>query len=143
MKIREGFVSNSSSSSFVGIGTSGEKQEINLEEDSTWYIIGEQGETEFGWGPYKIKDIHSRINFAYIQATAIEHQGWQDMLEEVLRENLNLRIDCCITSDWSKSASSNSSKYVKEYGYIDHQSSATEGENIEIFDSKENLYNFT
>jgi len=69
MKIRLGFVSNSSSSSFVIIGDSGIRDtydQINVVDNIL--LIGETGETEFGWGPEVITDISARVNLAAILA---------------------------------------------------------------------------
>lgn len=121
-KFRSGWVSNSSSSSFIVIGSApiiipevtGDKLHVPAEFE---------GETDFGWGPAKHKDLGSRINFSYLQAE--DHAPYLDMLEEVLKESFDIQI-----ISW------------KVHGYIDHASSAREGMNIEMFESKETLKQF-
>lgn len=148
MKVRSGFVSNSSSSSFVIIGNGSfldpnVSHELNVPQD-----LG--GELEFGWGPETITDIGSRINFAYLQAQYVnktnetllekameatgEYHPWFIMLENVLKKNLGVgKINWNIMTD----------SYTDEFGgYIDHQSSSREGKNTEIFDSEEILEQF-
>lgn len=137
MKIRFGFISNSSSTSFVVIK---EDNKIPNKILPFELVIGEFGETEFGWQQERYDDIHSKINFAYLQAIDIEENNearskkWLGMLYEVLKKHGAINITSVITDDWTESDGT--------YSYIDHQSSASEGRNTEIFDSEKDLENF-
>lgn len=129
MKIRLGFVSNSSSSSFVVIDA--DKGYVKI---SRSLVFGNKGETEFGWGPAELDDVHSRINFAYLQAFDLKHR---DMLEKVIHKHSGAdgEITWNLTDDWDP-------KDGKRHGYVDHQSAACEGENLEIFESEKSLKDF-
>jgi hypothetical protein len=132
MKIRQGFVSNSSSSSFVIYDARNGYDFPNF--DSHLVVDSNFGETEFGWGPDKLYDFGSMVIFAYLQYLYAQNEDWKKMIEEVIQENTNVKtIDWQIQrEDWDKPG----------WGYIDHQSSVVEGENTEIFDSKEILKDF-
>lgn len=134
-KVRNGFVSNSSSSSFIVIGD-GSKREIPKIDSNTLNVPNDfEGELEFGWGPDTLTDIGSRINFCWVQA---QHKvKWLLMLEEALKETLDVNeiVWNLTTGSWDEDES-------KVWTYIDHQSNAYEGENIEMFASKEELINF-
>lgn len=141
MKIRKGFVSNSSSSSFVVIGH-GDLEVNHLRQfvDGDDLLVGIRGVTEFGWEVTYYKDMWDRINFAYLQALASGHELWVDMLELILKKHFRCdKIVYMITDDWQ--GSTNEYGEVK-YGYIDHGSSASEGENIEMFASSSALERF-
>jgi len=127
-KIHSSFITNSSSSSFVIIGRK-KLQDIAFQE-SILVAGSELGKIEFGWGPETIRDWGSRVNFAYLQTLYLGENGKQklEMLEKILRECLKVKE---IT--W---------KLTMDEGYIDHQSSAIEGENLEIFESEELLRQF-
>ena len=123
MKTRHRLVSNSSSSSFIIISDKELKfpdYNNNLIVDSTF-----DGENEFGWGPDVYNDTESKIIFTYLQTTFDKTGSHLKMLEDVIKDKCNVSK---IT--WNVD------------GYIDHQSSGCEGENLEMFDSKDALTNF-
>ena len=127
MKIRNGFVSNSSSSSFIVIGN---KPITNVKLNEN-FVIGKYGECEFGWEFIKYDDMDSRINFAYLQARHKEE--WMIMLYDVLRKYGAVNIECILSDDWNSGG---------RWAYIDHQSAACEGMNTEMFDNDESLEQF-
>jgi hypothetical protein len=134
MKIRTGFVSNSSSSSFIVIGK-GEYAYPKWGEVLT--SDRNLGEIEFGWGPARLFKVGDRVNFAFLQTTHSKKNGsrWLEMLEEVIKEHSGVsEIIWKIKEDYGNPD--------ENWGYIDHQSSSAEGMNVEMFDSKETLRSF-
>lgn len=129
MKLRQDFITNSSSSSYIIINTKDGYETLSATEI---YLIGELGKTEFGWEIENTHDIHSRINFAYIQAHSINNQEWLNMLDKVIKENSNIKELIYCIGDYNG----------KNWGYIDHQSNACESENIEMFENEEILKDF-
>jgi len=147
MKIRRGFVSNSSSSSYVvyipynpkldnlglkyipNILSNNIDFRYNEPDDDTLVITKNFAKTDFGWGPEKITDTYSKIIFARLQAYYAENNKYLKLIEETIKEITGYK------------------KILWEFnpetdGYIDHQSCASEGENTQMFYSKQDMINF-
>jgi len=137
MKIRNGFVSNSSSSSFIVIVRSQISEDdfkvFSYDYDDKFVVNGSHGTTEFGWGPATITDAWSRLNFSYLQALYAKREDWIKMIEDLLEKRCGIsKIEWRITLDYNSKCNS----------YIDHQSCATEGANTMMFDSDRDLEAF-
>jgi len=129
MKIRSGFVANSSSSSFIVIGNV--IHSYNLENEK--YSIGQFGKTEFGWEDETTGSVDGKINFAAMQAMYVKNEVWMEMLTNVIKEQFGCStVENLISFEYPVPDG-------KVEGYIDHQSSSCEGENTEIFESEEKL----
>jgi len=136
MKIRNGFVSNSSSSSFIVISNQGNNYNVTLYTAGT-LVVGQIGTTEFGWEHTTYNTVYDRINFAYIQTECGKDYNRLKMLEDVLKNN----IVGLVKIVWNISDEYNCVD-GKVWGYIDHQSARCEGQNMEMFESMESLTNF-
>lgn len=149
MKRRLGLVSNSSSSSYIVIDTTDTDFFPNEKDAMDELVIdGTKGEVEFGWGLKTITDMWSRINFSYLQALYTKwHEPWRkeiyeksgknvEMLEDTLKKFFGAKkITWKISHDWD-------CEKDETHGYIDHQSAAYEGKNLEMFESPEILAQF-
>ena len=140
MKCRYGFVSNSSSTSYVVIGNS---IDVTKEYDGCLYVIGENGEYKFGWDWKDYIGYDTLINFAYLQTLETKDkelaQHRYEMLERVINKYLGAtQISMKITNEYMDC----DADCKMETGYIDHASSACENENIEIFENDEILAKF-
>lgn len=132
MKVRMGFVSNSSSSSFVVIGDGENLVSVELNE-GRWEDLRDCGTTEFGWEVEYHRTVYDRVNFAYLQALYVNNTEWIEMLDQVIMEHTGATA---VDSGFFRS------EYGVEGGYIDHQSCSSDDENTEMFESKEVLKNF-
>jgi hypothetical protein len=129
MKKRSGFVSNSSSSSFIVMDNDTKNYHPPTHHVGTELTVDTNlGENEFGWEITQYTGYGTKIIFAYLQARYVQesHPEWMEMLERVIKEALGVT-----KINWDMRG-----------GYIDHQSSAEEGKNIEIFQNEESLKNF-
>ena len=164
---RNDFVSNSSSSSFIVINDTNIK-EYNFNGEHV-LVPSENGNCEFGWQWETYTDFWSKLNFCVIQLLDIKSgadyakeilekheksnynthwfetigkhklkdgerfQSLAEMLTKVCREKFNLNIEFRYNVGYSDGG---------VYAYIDHQSSASEGVNMEMFESESNLIDF-
>lgn len=156
MKVRMGFVSNSSSSSFIVIGDSGKLELDNRNYKDKSITLGNKGETDFGWTRVKYSSVYDRINFAKIQARYMGQKTPPFISLDL--ENVNDEIGKLALIDILKgdvtyesildliimqhTGAESVTWELSDEAYIDHQSAASEGENLEMFNSKEALIRF-
>lgn len=143
MKVRSGFVSNSSSSSFIVIGTldnnvalTSLRQEWGNRE--VLHVTPDLGVHQFGWEHTEYNQFWDRVMFSWIQAKYVEkqHPDWMRMLNRVMKEKLKVK-----QISWEISLDSKPGDW-NSCCYIDHQSASSEGENTEMFLNEQNLVNF-
>jgi hypothetical protein len=88
MKIRGGFVSNSSSSSFIVIdASSGFDDAKHFISDENLWVTPAGGEYEFGWDWTNYTSPADRVNFAVIQALSVNNSVWMEMIEKVVKDH--------------------------------------------------------
>jgi hypothetical protein len=132
MKVRSGFVSNSSSSSFLVIDA---QSGYDIPKLGTNLIVDcNLGTTKFNWERETHEDFGTKVIFAYLQTYYADNASWLNMLEKVICENTGINYIVWFVHDHDYDD--------PNYGYIDHASSAEEGANTEMFDSEEMLKDF-
>jgi hypothetical protein len=142
MKTRKGFVSNSSSSSFIVIDNSGN----NIIPDfngNILYIPESFKESiypnnfQFGWEEIEYHDFPSKLNWCVLCTMYKPEMPWLEMLTEVLKEDLHIEK---IVNNLQLDSEGNP---AKSFAYIDHQSTPNENyDNAYMFKDKELLRNF-
>jgi len=81
MKTRNGFVSNSSSSSFILIKPSEHKSKYEFNKEKFVFPM-EDGMKEFGWGSEVIHDFPSKLNWCYAQMVSMYGFDFSEYIEE-------------------------------------------------------------
>ena len=151
MKIRNGFVSNSSSSSFIVFGNTFEEEHIPEKAYSSYdgkvfnLVLPNRAYTnQFGWEDTSYQSVMAKLNFAAIQAFYMK----DDL--PVYKAYVD-RITKAVKGDFEKTHPGKEleieiydfeSERGYDYPYIDHQSASYEGANTEIFESDDLMRNF-
>ena len=140
MKIRNGFVSNSSSTSFIVIGTVKNDDTIaSLRKEwgnqEVLHVTPDLGRHHFGWERRTYTHFWDRVIFSWIQAKYVQssYPDWMEMLNDVLKDKLNVK-----QISWELSVVGNTGNY-KDQCFIDHASASNEGRNTNMFENKQTL----
>jgi hypothetical protein len=158
MKLRMGFISNSSSSSFIVIGEDKWEKPIfekELFSDNIIFIPqtfnrkknGTDNNFQFGWEEVEYNDFASRLNWAVLCAMYCSARNWKEMLIDVLKKDFGVD-DVIINLELDNVAELNGDIYYKNpynkvFAYIDHQSEPNEKpENAAMFKNKKTLRNW-
>lgn len=133
MKVRKGFVSNSSSSSFVVISNQGPSVTLNL--PAVLKVDSKLGNTQFGWEFHKYNDFGSKLIFAYMQAIYAKNNDWLTMLERVVVGSTAVK-----EIEWEIALEDYNDPNL---AYIDHASTAGEDRTMgKMFDCEKMLFDF-
>lgn len=156
MKIRNGFVSNSSSSSFVVYrkGDAKDTREIPAEcitersrpfGQGTYKVLclpsKEYGDTEFGWDNKRYHGLMSRLNWCAIQMMYARNMDGAFVLdngEKVyarrFKENFRNVVEKCfgVTVEYDYNSIEDDG-FEGDFAYIDHQSSICEDRSVAEF----------
>ncbi len=131
MKVRKGFVSNSSSSSFIVIEDS--SQILDYVVPDELIVDTSLGQSEFGWEPETFYGVGSKIIFSYLQTIYSNNNDWLQMLTKVIKDHTGTsEIIWNITTEYISGGIG--------WSYIDHQSTAPH--NTEMFENEEILKAF-
>lgn len=154
MKTRRGFVSNSSSSSFVVIGKAEKEAEI---PESAYNASGElpipndNGNFGFGWETRIYGNILDRINFTFCQVLLLCEESFPpkktDSGYEAYSTFMKVLKDKGIKPKLIMEEEDAKEEHQFIYAmsldfYIDHQSSVIEGKNMEILESYDSMHDF-
>lgn len=147
MKERDGFVSNSSSCSFI-ISDKRERVSLDLKDidkkyknsNGKLYVPTVLGNQEFGWaGTYT--DIYSRINWVCAQIESLYSDGDKKLKDKSVNF-WKMFVRVC-ESNGVRIVPNPEFDLDKKEIYIDHQSQAKNNERyLEIFESDKKLANF-
>ena len=158
MKIRNGFVSNSSSSSFVVVSNNSETKINYIPDDCLTFgekpAYGKQeviitfpilrGNLEFGWEFERYSSFFDKCNYVVAQLMGLDKKlmyKYRDMLEKVLKKHIKPELWLTIRYDYNYF---HWDSPIEEICYIDHQSAYFEEDESKhyLFRSEENLENF-
>lgn len=156
MKVRNGFVSNSSSSSFVVYGRDSAKLIKEMPTNlytRVWEIWADRdipimtlpfadAELEFGWQFEQYHNIKDRFNFVVAMLISMkeeERYEYKEMLQKVLRKHMSHNEYLQIRYDYNYFFWDSTTNDLLS---IDHQSAWGEGSNRELFENEKNLEDF-
>lgn len=152
MKVRSGFVSNSSSSSFVVINDNDKSDHDEIvsyfQKNPNPVFPLKDGHREFGWDFLEYVSWKSKLNFAMIQALYSLKDGntrhWNMFLEYLQSVGVP-EESVCVSRDryfGELPETVNCTLDDEDSYYIDRASTVVNGECTEIFESPENLKDF-
>ena len=148
MKHRNGFVSNSSSSSFIVLSHGNKRVDPILPNNVLRIPRSREDEDEFGWGRTHCSDFGSKLNYAYMQALYADDNFLKERLFKVLRANLGMDItieERLVLEDQFFESEAEEDAYYEgnSIGRIDWQSTyGNSSVPVDLFSSEENLDNF-